>query len=314
MRKLLYLLEQAEYQEVSLPELPDGFVRTVLTENASADERLKEITDAEIVFGEPTIEELQNAKKLRWVQMFWAGADRYLHGGFPEGVTLTTASGAFGETIAEHAVSMLFSLCRRLPQYAKANDWHDAGCEKRITGATATIYGCGDIGSEIAKRLKALGVRTIGVCRNARKSRPFFDALTTLSCASAFLPEADFILCAMPSNEETDGYFDKETLSLIKKDAVLINVGRGSLIDTNALTACVKNGNFFGVGLDVTQPEPLPQEHPLWKCSNVIITPHVAGVSFGHLHETEKKIMDICAENFRHYLKEEPLRNTVMIP
>ena len=314
MRKLLYLLEQTEYCESDLPEIPDGFIRTVLPETATAQERIKEIADAEVVFGEPTIEELQCAKKLRWVQMFWAGADRYLHGGFPKNVVLTTASGAFGETIAEHALAMLFSLCRRLPDYAKTNDWSDLGCEKRITGATALIFGCGDIGSEIAKRLKAHGMRTFGVCRNARAARPYFDALTTLSCASAFLPEADFVLCAMPSNSETDGFFDADRLSLVKKDAVLINVGRGSLIDTNALTAALNSEKIFGAGLDVTAPEPLPGNHPLWKCPNVIITPHVAGVSFGHLKETETKILNICAENLQRYLKNEPLRNTVVIP
>lgn len=314
MRKLLYLLEQTQYCESALPRTPDGFTCTVLPETATAEERRNEIADAEVVFGEPTIEELQQAKKLRWVQMFWAGADRYLHGGFPDGVTLTTASGAFGETIAEHALAMLFSLCRRLPDYAKANDWVDLGCEKRITGGTAMIFGCGDIGGEIAKRLKALGLRTIGVCRNAKVPRPSFDALTTLSCAPAFLPEADFILCAMPSNEDTDGFFDETNLSLLKKDAVLINVGRGRLIDTNALTSVLKSGKLFGAGLDVTDPEPLPKNHPLWSCNNVIITPHISGVSFGHLPETERKILDICAENLQHYLKNESLRNTVIVP
>ena len=314
MRKVLYLLDQTEFNEDELPKLPEGFERCVLTKNASAEERLKEIADAEIVFGEPTMEELHHGKKLRWVQMFWAGADRYLKGSFPKNVVLTTASGAFGETISEHALAMMFALCRRLPDYSRSKDWTDRGTEKQISGAAAMIFGCGDIGSEIAKRLKALGLRTIGVCRNARSPRPYFDSLTTLSCAAAFLPEADFILCAMPSNHDTDGFFDAHHLSLLKKDAVLINVGRGRLIDTNALTACLKDGKLFGVGLDVTEPEPLPPEHPLRAFPNVIITPHVAGVSFGHLRETERKIFSICEENLMHYLKNEPLRNTVIVP
>lgn len=314
MRKLLYLLEQTQYCEADLPETPDGFFRTVLTEDASVEERMKEIADAEVVFGEPTLEELQCAKQLQWVQMFWAGADRYLHGGFPKNITLTTASGAFGETIAEHAIAMLFALCRRLPGYAKSNDWLDLGCEKQIAGANAMIFGCGDIGGAIAKRLKALGLRTIGVCRNTLVSRPHFDALTTLAEAHQYLPQADFVLCAMPSNPDTDGFFDAKTVSLLKKDAVLINVGRGSLIDTNALTSALKSGKIFGAGLDVTDPEPLAEDHPLWSCSNVIITPHVAGVSFGHLKDTETKILNICSENLQRYLKNEPLRNMVIIP
>ena len=314
MRKVLYLLDQTEFTDASLPKLPEGFEQRILTQNASAQERRKEISDAEIVFGEPTLEELHHAKKLRWVQMFWAGADRYLGGDFPENVLLTTASGAFGETISEHALAMMFALCRRLPEYLRANDWVDRGSEKRISGATAMIFGCGDIGSEIAKRLKALGLHTIGVCRNARSPRRFFDALTTLSCAAAFLPDADFIFCAMPSNQDTDGFFDETHLSFLKKDAVLINVGRGRFIDTNALTACLKAGKLFGVGLDVTHPEPLPPDHPLRAFPNVIITPHVAGVSFGHLPETERKILSVCEENLMHYLKNEPLMNTVIVP
>ena len=310
MRKLLILSDCGE----RVPELTEEFDVVALPADADDQLRLREITDAEVVIGEPRLAELSASKKLRWVQMTWAGADRYLHGGFPDGVLLTTASGAFGETIAEHALAMLFSLCRRLPAYQKAGKWADLGSEKRIAGGTALIFGCGNIGTEIARRLQALGVRTVGVCRAARQPRAHFEALTTLNCAAAFLPEADFILCALPSGEETDGYFDEETLALCKDEAVLINVGRGSLIDLNCLTSYIKDGKFFGVGLDVTEPEPLPQDHPLWNMPNVIITPHVAGVSFGHLPETEEKIWEICRENIRNYLDGKPLRNPVNVP
>lgn len=310
MQKLLILSDCGQ----NVPHLTDDFEITALPKDAPSALRLREIADAEVVIGEPSIAELAAAKKLKWVQMTWAGADRYLHGGFPAHVQLTTASGAFGETIAEHALAMLFSLCRRLPAYQMARQWKDLGCEKRITGGTALIFGCGNIGTQIAERLQALGVRTIGVCRAARRPRAHFEALTTLPCAAAFLPEADFIFCALPSGEETDGYFDEERLRLCKDDAVLINVGRGGLIDLNALTEAIKNGKFFGVGLDVTEPEPLPREHPLWTMPNVILTPHVAGVSFGHLPETEDKIWAICRENLDNYIAGRPLRNAVILP
>ena len=310
MRKLLILSDCGE----SVPQLTEDFSVVALPADADHALRLRHIADAEVIIGEPSMEELSEAKRLKWVQMTWAGADRYLSGGFPKGVLLTTASGAFGETIAEHALAMLFSLCRRLPAYQKAGKWADLGSEKRIAGGTALIFGCGNIGTEIAHRLQALGVHTVGVCRAARQPRPYFEALTTLDCAAAFLPEADFILCALPSNERTNGYFDEERLNLCKDDAVLINVGRGKLIDLSALTALLQNGKFFGVGLDVTDPEPLPTEHPLWKITNVILTPHVAGVSFGHLPETEEKIWAICRENIENYLAGKPLRNAVNVP
>ncbi len=268
------------------------------------------LEEADIIIGEPTFDELKSARHLKWLQMTWAGADRYIEG-FPEHVTLTTASGAFGETIAEHALAMLFSLCRKLPAYARTHDWKDFGCEKEIAGGTALIFGAGDIGTAIAKRLQGLGVSTIGVCKDLRKAREGFDGRTNLINAAAFLPEADFVLCALPHSKETAGYFNEERLRLMKDDAVLINVGRGSLIDTNALTALLSEGKFYGVGLDVTSPEPLPKEHPLWTMPNVIITPHIAGVSMGHLKSTEERIWSICAENLQNYLQNKPLRNVV---
>lgn len=286
----------------------------ILPPEASGEKRFKAVEEAEVIFGEPTLEELTHAKSLRWVQMFWAGADRYLHGGFPEKVLLTTASGAFGETIAEHAVGMLFALCRRFPAYAKSCQWADQGCEKEISGGRALIFGCGDIGTAIAKRLKALGVHTTGVCRSTGKKRPFFDDLVTLETAQTALTEADFVLCALPANEQTAGYLNEERLSSMKEDALLINVGRGSFIALNCLTKLLQEGKFFGAGLDVTDPEPLPEDHPLWQLPNVILTPHVAGVSFGHLKSTEEKIWEICRENLENYLTGKPLRNLVELP
>jgi len=277
---------------------------------ASSLEVADQIAEADIIIGEPTHEELATATNLKWLQMTWAGADRYLDA-FVSNVTLTTASGAYGQTISEHVLAMLFSLCRRLPAYAKKNDWRDLGSEKQVQGATALIFGAGDIGCAVAKRLKALGVFTIGVCRDPKKSREGFDVRTNLENAIAFLPEADFVICALPHSEETKGYFNEYHLRLLKNDAVLINVGLGSLIDTKVLTSLLQEGKFFGVGLDVVAPEPLPQTHPLWSMPNVILTPHVAGIGIGHLPDTEKRIWEICTENLQHFLAGEPLRNVV---
>lgn len=275
-------------------------------------EKTTDIAEAEIIVGEPTLEELKGAANLQWLQMTWAGADRYMNA-FPENVVLTTASGAFGETIAEHTLAMLFALCRRLPAYARRSDWQDMGCEKQLSGGKALIFGAGDIGSAIAKRLKALGVVTIGVCRDLKRSREGFDVRTNLENAAAFLSEADFVLCALPHSAQTQGYLDAEKLSYMKEDAVIINVGRGSFIDTEALTKHLAEGHLFGVGLDVVTPEPLPKEHPLWNMDRVIITPHIAGVSMGHLTDTEERIWNICAENLENYLNGQPLRNVVKL-
>lgn len=306
MQKILYLAERDSERDCPLQD--------VLTVRPSDTEREKALETAEIIFGNPTKDDLHRARALQWVQMTWAGADRYLEGNFPRNVRLTTASGAFGETIAEHALGMLLALCRRLPAYIRAGEWRDLGAEKQVGGATALIYGCGDLGGSIARRLKGLGVSTVGVCRDARRSREGFDVLTTLECAELFLPKADFVLCAMPHTALTAGYFDAERIALMKYGAVFVNVGRGSFADTDALAAALRENRLFGVGLDVTKPEPLPQEHPLWTLPNAIITPHVAGVSFGHLPQVEQKIWEICGENLRRYLRGEPLKNEVKLP
>lgn len=153
------LMIEAEYA----PYAPDWFLKAA--SRWFTVQKTPCLQTAEAVIGEPTLEALQNAPRLRWLQMTWAGADRYLHGGFPRGVLLTTASGAFGETIAEHAIGMLLSLCRRLPSYARQGNWNDLGSERRVAGGTALIFGAGDLGGCIARRLQAFGVKTFGVCR-----------------------------------------------------------------------------------------------------------------------------------------------------
>lgn len=305
MQKMIYLAETDSERDCPL--------QGVLTLRPSDPGRETALEAAEIIFGNPSIDELHLAKALRWVQMTWAGADRYLGGNFPRNVCLTTASGAFGETIAEHTLAMLLALCRRLPAYIRAGEWHDLGCEKQLCGGTAIIFGCGDLGTRLAQRLKALGVNTIGVCRNARQRREGFDVLTTLECAEIFLPEADFVLCMLPHSAQTAGYFNAARIGLLKQDAIFINVGRGSLADADALALALSAGRLFGVGLDVTAPEPLPQTHPLWTLPNAIITPHIAGVSFGHLLQTEEKIWAICQENFARYQRGEELINEVKL-
>lgn len=309
MHKLLILSDCG----TDVPSFPTEFSVTALPVEADAQERRRALCEAEIVIGEPTLAELSCAENLRWVQMTWAGADRYLHGGFPPNVLLTTASGAFGVTIAEHALAMLLSLCRLLPSYWGRTDAVDLGSELALYGKTALIFGTGDIGQNIAHRLCAFGVRCLGV-RKRPEALPHFESVTDLNGAEALLPQADFVFCAMPETPQTRGFLSEKRLSRMKRGAVLINVGRGSFVDTEALTAALQDGRLSGAGLDVTQPEPLPPEHPLRTMRNVILTPHVAGVGFGHLTETSEKIWAICRENLTHYLRGEPLRNVVTMP
>lgn len=175
------LMIEAEYA----PFAPDWFLETA--SRWFTVQKTPCLQTAEAVIGEPTLEALQNAPQLRWLQMTWAGADRYLLGGFPRGVLLTTASGAFGETIAEHAIGMLLALCRRLPAYARQELERSRLRAARGRG-TALIFGAGDLGGSIARRLQAFGVKTFGVCRRISPGRPGFERLVRLDEAEPCCP------------------------------------------------------------------------------------------------------------------------------
>lgn len=270
---------------------------------------------AEVILGECDPSLLENAGSLRWLQISWAGAERY----FPlarasSDLTLTTASGAYGVTIAEHAIAMLLSLARRFPAYGaqqRAECWHDLGPEWTLEGKRALILGTGDLGSNLAVRLRAFGMETVGFCRSMAKPRGIFDRYITIETLDEELRQADAVFGCLPGTAETAGLLSRERLFSMKNDAILINVGRGSLIPTEALLDALDAGKFFGVGLDVAEREPIPAGHPLWHAPRVLLTPHVAGIGLGHLPETRKRIFDIFLANLRQYLDGQPLQNVV---
>lgn len=276
---------------------------------------LSEIQSAEIVIGEPDIGMIQNSATLRWVQMTWGGADLYTRSsGFPEQVTLTTASGAFGSVIAEYAFAGILSLFRHLPSYREQQQlavWQDCGVERTIEGSEVLILGAGDIGENIARRMQAFGASVTGIRRTVRDLPDGFDAMAGMNALDPLLSQADIVVCCLPHTSETVCLFNRERLLRMKPDAVLVNVGRGTLIDTNALAQVMAAGHLLGAVLDVTDPEPLPADHPLWSLDRVLLTPHIAGPSFHHSPLTEDKIFRICSDNLSHYLAGEPLHNVI---
>lgn len=316
MNTLLVLIPADDAQLEKLRELTKGRLTvTVLPEDAPAAEIAAALEDAEVVFGEPVPELLAEAKALRWIQMSWAGADLYTHApDFPQTVQLTNATGVYGATIAEHAMAMLLALCRRLPAYGRQQReriWRDCGSEWMLEGKRALILGAGDIGTNLAVRLGSFGVTCTGVRRVVREKPDCFAAMGTLAELDELLPQADLVACSLPDAPHTRGLLNRQRLLNMKRDAILLNVGRGSLIDTDALAEVMAGGHLFGAGLDVTQPEPLPPTHPLWGMENVILTPHVAGIGFGHAPQTAARIWKLCLENLRRYLAGETLRNVV---
>lgn len=276
-------------------------------------DRKSDIGSAEVVIGEPRTERIREAKNLKFVQMTWAGADIYTRGGFPQGIKIANASGAFGGVISEYVVGAVLCLYRRFPEYIENQRsalWRDAGAERTIEGKTALILGTGDIGSNIAKRLSAFGTKNIGIRRTGAPAQ-YFDEMHTLSDIDALLPHADLVIGCLPNTKETGHILNYDRLCLMKSDALFINVGRGSLIDTDALIRALEERRIAGAILDVLENEPLAADSPLWKMPNVLITPHISGRGFGHDPETEKKVWDICLENLRRYIAGEDIINEV---
>ena len=279
----------------------------------SFEDRKNDIGSAEVVIGEPRTERIREAKNLKFVQMTWAGADIYTRGAFPQGIRLATASGAFGGVISEYVIGAILCVYRRFPEYIenqKVCIWRDAGAERTIEGKTALILGTGDIGSNIAKRLSAFGTKNIGIRRTGAPAQ-YFDEMHTLSDIDSLLSRADLVIGCLPSTKETGHILNYDRLCLMKSDALFINVGRGSLIDTDALIRALEERRIAGAILDVLENEPLAADSPLWKMPNVLITPHISGRGFGHDPATERKIWDICLENLRRYLSGEDIINEI---
>lgn len=287
----------------------------VFGDDFTPEQRAQAIARADAVIGEPEIAEIQTAEKLTWIQMTWAGTDKYTcASGFPREIALTTASGAFGAVIAEYVFGGILSLYRRFPSYReqqKRHIWRDCGSERTIEGSRVLILGAGDIGESLAERFQAFGAHVTGIRRTASRCPSCFDEMGTLAELGERLASADIVVGCLPNTPQTRHLLGERELRLMKPDAVLVNVGRGSLIRTEELVRVLRDGHLLGAVLDVTEPEPLPEDHPLWELDNVILTPHIAGPSLNHAPQTEDKIFSVCCDNLRRWLAGEPLRNQV---
>ena len=279
---------------------------------------LGEVTDemlknARVVFGNLPAEMLKKAGALEWLQLNSAGADAYVKpGALAPSVKLTNAVGAYGLTVSEHMLSLLFAMNRRLMEYGRNQEkglWQPMGQVKSVEGSTVLILGLGNIGGDFARKAKAMGAHILGVRRNIGECPDYVDEMHPLAHLDELLPWADVVAVVLPLSEETRGLLGRDRLLKMKKDALLINVGRGPIVDTNALVGVLQEGHLGGVALDVTDPEPLPADHPLWQMEKVIITPHVAGNFY--LPETKNRIITVFLENLKRYEAGEALKNLV---
>jgi len=269
----------------------------------------------DVVFGEPDMKTIAAMPKLRWIQMTWAGANKYTSApDYPRHIALTSASGAFGGVISEHIMAGLLALYKNLRAYRtqlQQGGWKLLAGDDSLEGKRALILGTGDIGSHTAKKLKAFGATTVGICRNARKAPECFDECYLVSALDDELPKADLVIIALPGTNETRGLMSKARIAKMKPNALFVNVGRGFVVDTDALTDALVNGKLRGAVLDVTDPEPLPTNHPLRQLENVILTPHVSGISWGENDHTRRKIIRIFADNLQKDAQNEPLAHQI---
>lgn len=303
-----------EYSEQARAELLTRFGDRF---DITFDEHAAALGDAEICIGEPTLALVQQAEKLRWVQMTWAGTDIYTRRtGFPERVTLTNASGAFGRTISEYVLGGILTLYRNFPAYREQQKqavWRTVGAERTLYGRTVLILGTGDLGSNVAKRLRGFGTVNIGVRRAAGETLPYFDEVRGIAELDELLPQADIVIGCLPNTPGTAGLLTETRLRRMKQDALLVNVGRGTLLSTAELAAVLADGHLSGAVLDVCDTEPLPPSSPLWGMENVLLTPHVSGRGFGHDRGTERLIWEIVMDNLARYLEGKKLRHIVDI-
>lgn len=297
----------------------------------SQEQALREIVEADAFFGKLTPELLQAAQRLRWVQSPTASLEHYL---FPELIEhpcqLTNMRGLFSDVIADHVMGLVLCFARNLHIYVRQQlqgQWAPVGdarmvadfvsapgrvssvdrAHQHLADLTLGVVGVGQIGSEVCRRAQAFGMRVIGVDPVNRAVPGVVDEVWEMARLNELLASADYVVIAAPHTPETERLFRRETLSKMSSTAVLINIGRGAIVDLTDLTASLNAGEIAGAALDVCEVEPLPAEHPLWRMPNVIITPHVAAAS----PRVAERHLQTLLENVRRFVANQPLLTPV---
>ena len=278
---------------------------------------MQEIGDADALIGNITPEQVRAGKKLQWVQVMSAGVEGVLHlSGANDlrdsNIVLTNNRIVQGPEIADHAMAMLLMLTRHLYTFYEHKQqelWQPPrpypGIE--LSGRTAVIIGVGGIGTQIAFRAWGHGMNVIGVDPEDIPYMPIIKKIVKPDQLDEVLPEADVVFISAPHTALSHKMVGAREFELMKKDSYFIAVSRGSLYDMNGLVKALESKHLAGAGVDVTDPEPLPKGHPLWKFKNVIITPHIAGRS----DKDHARMVGTVQENIRRFVEGKPLINVV---
>ena len=281
----------------------------------SSAEAVGRVDDCEILYGHCSQKVIRSAKSLKWYCCCWAGVDHFCRDDLYQNpdCLLTNASGAYGTTIAEHSVMVSLMLLRRQMEYTeiiREGGWRVLpGGIHSLHGARVTCLGTGDIGTEFARRVRAFHPASLtGVSRSGRANADF-DAVHPVTEFDQLLPETDLLFMSLPSVSDTVNILNADRMALLPKGAYVVNVGRGTAIDQDALIKALDSDHLAGAALDVVVPEPLPADHPLRKAKNLLLTPHVAGnMTLGYT--CERNVQLFC-ENLENYAAGRPMHHLV---
>lgn len=263
-----------------------------------------------------TPEFVARAGKLVWVQSMSAGVERFVADpGLVKSdrIVLTNMRAVHGPAIADHAFAMLLELTRGMRFFAAEQargHWTEDSPDPKpvaLQGRTMLVVGLGGIGTEIAQRAHGFGMRVTAIRRTDAPGPEFVRRIGHSEDLLSMLPEADVVAICLPLTSETRGLFSARAFGSMKQGSYLINIARGPIVDTGALVGALQSGKLAGACLDVTDPEPLPPDHLLWKMSNVVITPHAASDA----DLTRERAWVLLRENIRRFGAGEPLLNTV---
>lgn len=293
---------------------PDTVQKSILSAGG-ADPALE---SADIAFGQPDADQICRVARLKWIQLTTAGYTRYDREDVraalrQRGAALTNSSMVYAEPCAQHLVAMLLGQARQLPQCVLEQQgnrgWHTASCRERtrlLCGQTAVLLGFGAIGRRIEELLHPFGMKLIAMRRSPSGSEP----ITTIqeTHLDDVLPACDHLINILPDSPATRGFINAHRLGKMKASAYFYNIGRGTTVDQKALVDSLTQNRLAGAYLDVTDPEPLPKDHPLWSAPNCFITPHTAG---GHADEFDRLVQHFL-DNLRRFERGEPLFDRVI--
>ena len=283
-----------------------------VTYKKKSDVQKEDLENSEVLIGNPSFDLIKQCKNLRFLQLSRAGSDDMKEELLPQGCIVANASGTYGIGISEYMIGETLVMMRKLHHYVKYQQqhlWHREQPVCSLYGSTVLVVGAGDIGLEYAKRCKAMGATVIGIKRHLDVLPKYLDECYDLTSLDQLLTRVDVVALSLPNSPETKGIMSKKQFDLMKESAFVINVGRGSAINTEDLCNAVLSGKIAGACLDVFETEPLPENHRSWDIENILITPHSSGNQ--NLDITNKKFVEIALENLENYRNKRPIKNEV---